>query len=254
MTPAPSIRALGLLRGTRPNGPVLSLGKPERAEDRFRRATRECLLALAAADAMLEDGGESRDVIAGERTALLYVTAAAYGPSNREFITRSRGGGTHFAYTAPAVVPAEVAIEFGVTGPYTIFLGGAPATLRAIRHAALLLDEEACDRALLVAVEVFDECADLYTRGRRLLGRPLVEAAGCLWLERGTGELVFESSRAAGHGRRRAAGELMSCGPLAELDAWRRRPNGEPLELEGSWRGEAARLTWSAAPARPSAA
>jgi hypothetical protein len=65
---------------------------------------------------MLEDGKASREAIAGERTALLYVTAAAYGASNRAFIER-RGGVVHFAYTAPAVL-AEVAIEFGVVGPY----------------------------------------------------------------------------------------------------------------------------------------
>ncbi len=246
MTPAPSIRALGLLTGTGGQGSVLSLQRPERDGERFRRATRECLLALAAVDAMLEDGTEAREAVAGDRTALLYVTAAAYGPSNRDFIMR-RGGGMHFAYTAPVVVPAEVAIEFGVTGPYATFLGGGPATLRAIRHAAVLLDRAVCDRALVLAVEVFEECADLYARGRRLLGRPLVEAAGCLWLERGAGDLVFEARR---DGRRVARGpstpgrELMSCGPLAELDAWRRRPSIGALELSGSWRGEVARLVW----------
>jgi 3-oxoacyl-(acyl-carrier-protein) synthase len=248
MTPAPSIRALGLLTGAASSGPVGSLGRPERAGERFRRATRECLLALAAVDAMLEDGGEAREAIAGDRTALLYVTAAAYGASNREFITRG-GGGTHFAYTAPVVVPAEVAIEFGVTGPYAIFVGGAPATLRAIRHAAALLDDAVCDRALVLAVEIFDECADLFARGGRLLGRPLVEAAGCLWLERGAGDLVFESRREARAGSG-SGPELLSCAPLAELDASRRRPAAEPLALSGRWRGETARLIWPRRPAR----
>jgi hypothetical protein len=244
VTPAPSICALGLLTGAVAAGPVASLGRPAREGERFRRATRECLLALAAVDAMLEDGSKAREAVAGSRTALLYVTAAAYGPSNRDFITRRGGGGMHFAYTAPAVVPAEVAIEFGVTGPYAIFLGGAPATLRAIRHAAVLLDETACDRALVLAVEVFEECADLYERSRRLLGQPLVEAAGCLWLERGAGDLVFEARRDGRRSGRSASGsELMSCGPLAALEAWRRSPAG-PLELRGSWRGETARLVW----------
>src|SRR5260370_229110 len=115
---APAIRALGLLsgegRGPGP-APIWTLPRPERAGDRFRRATRECLLALAPAHATLPDRNAPREEIAGGRSALLYVTAAAYGASNREFIER-RGGVTHFAYTAPAVVPAEVAIEFGVTG------------------------------------------------------------------------------------------------------------------------------------------
>ena len=133
----------------------------------------------------------------GERTALLYVTAAAYGASNRAFIER-RGGVMHFAYTAPAVVPAEVAIEFGVAGPYGILIGGAPATLRAIEQAARLLEAGTCDRALVLAVEIFEECADLYARHRRSYRWPLVETAACLWLERGAGALSFESARAAG--------------------------------------------------------
>ena len=225
--------------------PILALPRPERPGDRFRRATRECLLALAAVDAMLEDGKVSREAIAGERTALLYVTAAAYGASNREFIER-RGGVMHFAYTAPAVVPAEVAIEFGVTGPYGILIGGAPATLRAIEQAARLLEAGTCDRVLLLAVEIFEECADLYVRHRRFYRWPLVETAACLWLERGAGALSFESAR----GGRRAAGaagggERFAAGPLADLRDWRARVAAGPVELSGRWRGEHARLHWS---------
>jgi hypothetical protein len=224
---------------------ILTLPRPERPGDRFRRATRECLLALAAVDAMLEDGKASREAIAGERTALLYVTAAAYGASNRAFIER-RGGVMHFAYTAPAVVPAEVAIEFGVAGPYGILIGGAPATLRAIEQAARLLDAGTCDRALVLAVEIFEECADLYARHRRSYRWPLVETAACLWLERGGGELSLESARG---GRRAAgaagAGERFAAGPLADLRDWRARATPGPVELWGRWRGEQARLHWS---------
>jgi acyl carrier protein len=151
---------------------ILVLPRPDRPGDRFRRATRECLLALAAVDAMLEDGSAPREAIAGERTGLLYVTAAAYGASNRAFIER-QGGVMHFAYTAPAVVPAEVAIEFGVAGPYGILIGGAPATLRAIEQAARLLEAGTCDRVLVLAVEIFEECADLYARHRRSYRWPL---------------------------------------------------------------------------------
>jgi hypothetical protein len=266
---APALRALGFLcasaqradasrEGTRaavPGSPVLSLGRPAPRDDRLRRATRECRLAVAAAEAMLEDGKAGREAIAGDRTALLYATAAGYAASNREFI--EGGGSIHFAYTAPAVVPAEVAIEFGVTGPYAIFLGGPTATLRAIWQAAILLDSGACDRALVLAVEIFTECADLYARAPRLTGRPLVEASGCLWLEPGRGRLVLESRRA---GRRRAralrgdAGEMFSCEPVAALDRWRRGGASEPLELVGVWRGEEARLAWSEAAACADAA
>jgi len=275
---APAIRALGVLSGaesaTRATSParsadrgsagaisgppqmkslkketvdprILTLARPDRPGDRFRRATRECLLALAAVDAMLEDGKTSREAIAGERTALLYVTAAAYGASNREFIER-RGGVMHFAYTAPAVVPAEVAIEFGVVGAYGILIGGAPATLRAVEQAARLLEAGTCDRALVLVVEIFEECADLYARHRRFYRWPLVETAACLWLERGAGVLAFESARGGRRGRGAAReGERFAAGPLADLRDWRARGSPGPLELSGQWRGEYARLHWS---------
>jgi len=252
---APAMRALGILSGaetasapaptTPPPRPVHSLGRPPWPDDRRRRATRECRLALASVEAMLADGGEGAPAIAGERTALLYTTAAAYAASNRGFI-EGKGGSIHFAYTAPAVVPAEVAIEFGVKGPYAIFIGGPPATLRAIWHAAILLESGACDRALVLAVEIFDECADLYARARRLVREPLVETAACLWLEPGAGEMAFRSSR----GRRPRAddhgipGERLGCEPMVALDRWRRDASSGALELSGWWRGEEARLVW----------
>ncbi|HET9856178.1 MAG TPA: beta-ketoacyl synthase N-terminal-like domain-containing protein [Methylomirabilota bacterium] len=224
---------------------ILVLPRPDRPGDRFRRATRECLLALAAVDAMLEDGSAPREAIAGERTGLLYVTAAAYGASNRAFIER-QGGVMHFAYTAPAVVPAEVAIEFGVAGPYGILIGGAPATLRAIKQAARLLEAGTCDRVLVLAVEIFEECADLYARHRRSYRWPLVETAACLWLERGAGTISFESAR---DGRRAVGaagpGERFAAGPLADLRDWRARGTAGSVELSGRWRGEQARLHWS---------
>jgi hypothetical protein len=173
------------------------------------------------------------------------VTAAAYGASNRAFIER-RGGVMHFAYTAPAVVSAEVAIEFGITGPYGILIGGAPATLRAIEQSARLLEAGRCDRALVLVVEIFEECADLYARHRRFDHRPLVETAACLWLERGVGDLRFESARGAGAaGDPPGGGERFAAGPLADLREWRDGARTEPLELSGAWRGEHARLRWS---------
>jgi hypothetical protein len=244
---APEVRGLGLLTGGPTPGEeasVLTLDRPDRPGDRFRRATRECLLALAAVDAMLEDGKAAREAIAGERTALLYVTAAAYGASNRQFIER-RGGVVHFAYTAPAVVPAEVAIEFGVTGPYGILIGGAPATLRAIEQAARLLETGTCDRALVLVVEIFEECADLYTTRRRYHGWPLVETAGCLWLEPGAGDLSFQSSRVVHGSSRAGGGERFAAAPVAQLGEWLGRSANGPLELSGRWRGEEARLRWS---------
>ncbi|HYB43142.1 MAG TPA: beta-ketoacyl synthase N-terminal-like domain-containing protein [Candidatus Methylomirabilis sp.] len=250
----PAVRGLGILLAEATTDgeaqPVWSLGRPAPRDERQRRASRECLLGLAAVEAMLDDEGAPREAIAGERTALVYATAGGYAASNRSFIEGS-GRSIHFAYTAPAVVPAEVAIQFGITGPYAIFLGGPPATLRAIWHASILLDSGSCDRALVLAVETFEECADLYARGHRLAKRPLVEAAGCLWLEPGRGDLVFESRGASrrrpGHARARGA-ETFGCEPLVALDQWRRAPAPGPLVLTGVWRGEEARLVWSEAP------
>ena len=251
MIQAPAGRALGLLTASGQPAAcsgdvadVRSLGRPATRDDRHRRSTRECLLAVQAVEAMLADGHAERAAITGERTALLYATAAAYAASNRSFI--EGGGGIHFAYTAPAVVPSEVAIEFGVTGPYAIFLGGPPATLRAIWQAAMWLDAGACDRALVLAVELFEECADLYRRARRLTAHPLVESAGCLWLAPGQGHLEFESRRHAARSASRsgAAQELLGCAPLADLERWRKDGGSLPLALSGAWRGELAHLTW----------
>jgi hypothetical protein len=189
---------------------------------------------------MLADAGETPPAIAGERTALLFATAAAYAASNRSFI--EGGGSIHFAYTAPAVVPAEVAIEFGVAGPYAVFIGGPPATLRAIWQAAILLEAGACDRALVMAVEIFDECADLYARARRLATGALVEAAACAWLEPGDGCLSFESGRGRGVGREDE--QFFACAPLIALARRRRDGATGSFELSAAWRGERARIAW----------
>jgi hypothetical protein len=226
---------------------VVSMGRPRLDFERFRRATRDCLWGVAAVDAMLEDGDARREAIAGDRTALIYVTAAAYAASNRAFIERTSA--VYFPYTAPAAAPAEVAIEYGLTGPLAIFIGGAVTTLQAIWHGAALLGAGACDRALVLAVEIFEECADLYARVGRPAAEPLVEAAGCVWLERGQGELALEEG--AGESGpaevRRRAGQTFACEPLAALGLVRRGSRGPaPLAVDAEWCGARARLTWGA--------
>src|SRR5207247_999378 len=139
--------------------------EPDPACERFRRATRECLLGVAAVEAALGESGLSRAAGAGPRTALVYVTAAAYAASNKAFI---EGAGTtlHFPYTAPSAVPAEVAIEYGLTGGYVMLVGGAAAAADARWQAGTLLAAGRADTAPVLAVETFDECADLWARGR----------------------------------------------------------------------------------------
>jgi 3-oxoacyl-(acyl-carrier-protein) synthase len=261
---APAIRAVGLLSGwgrgaaavpadaarAAAGRAVLPLERPAVTHERFRRSRRECLLGVAAVGALLEDAGVEADAIEGERTALLFASAAAYAASNREFIG-ARVGGVYFPYTPAAAVPAEAAIEFGLTGPYEILIGGPTATMRAVARAAALLESGACDRALVLAVEIFEECADLFARARGRLARPLVEAAGCLLLEPGEGTLSFDQRRGGRRetgGARQRLGEMLACEPVAALALARDNDGGGPLRLQGAWRGETARLAWSQSP------
>jgi hypothetical protein len=201
---------------------------------------------------MISEAGLVRADLSGNRTALLYATASAYAASNRAFVEGTGATTLYFPYTAPSVVPAEVAIEYGIRGPYVIFLGGAPAALSALWYAAVLLASRACDRALVLAVETFEECADLYARGRWLVGRPLVEAAACALLERGAGRLSYAEGRA----RRattdcsavaRRLGEALACTPLVELGMARMTtPEPFTLTLAGAWLGRRAVLSWNA--------
>lgn len=201
---------------------VVAASVPRPEGERFRRTTRECLLGVAAVGALLEDGGLAPADVRGRGTALVYVTAAAYGASNRLFIDAAAapGGAIHFPYTAPSAVPAEVTIEFGLTGPYVILLGGRETTLEALRSAERLLVRGSCARALVLAVETFEECADLWARGRWTCGRPLTEAAACVLLEpAGAGRPGPEPRCAAGLEAlaRRRVGETLACGPLIAL-------------------------------------
>jgi hypothetical protein len=196
----------------------------------------------------LEEARLSRAVLAGAGTALLYATASAYGSSNRAFIEGTGVSTLHFPYTAPSAVPAEVAIEFGITGAYLIFLGGAPATLSALWYAATLFASSECDRALVLAVETFEECADLYRQGRWLTAGPLVETAACALLEPGDGEVSYSEHRPPHEARRDSAvrerfGEAFSCLPLVELGL--ASAEGRDLSLTGTWRGSQATLQWA---------
>lgn len=244
---APAIRALGLVRppaGARDgDGTVISLGPRRRAGDRYRRTRRECLLGIEAVEAALADAGADRAALAGDRTGLVYVTTTAYAASNRGFIDGA-GGGIHFPYTAPAAVPVEAAIDFGLTGPYGILVGGPPATLWGIWQAALWLEEGAADRVLVLGVETFEECADLHRRARRLVGRPVIETAACLWLVPGEGELAVAWDAAPA---RRPAAPHLGCQPLVTLAAWRAAAAERDVALEGAWRGKRARLEWTRA-------
>jgi hypothetical protein len=289
---------------------VIPLARPALAGDRFRRATRECLLGVAAVDALLRESGVGRDIIRGCSTAFFYVTAAAYGSSNQAFIVagamrqaraeggltekpagsivagamrqaraeggltekpagsivaeamrqaRTEGGltekrpgsvmsgGTYFPYTAPSTMAGEVAIEFGLTGPYGILIGGATATIDALWQATRLIADGRCERALVLAVETFEDCADLYSRGRWLVKRPLVEAAACALLVPGARRVRYDAPRtpsALETLTRARAGETFACGPLIALALARDAGAADSITLTGEWRGRRAGLYW----------
>jgi hypothetical protein len=226
---------------------VIAIPRPDVTGDRFRRATRECLLAVGAVAAMLREAALGADDIAGARTGLVYVTAAAYGASNRNFI-EGAGGTLHFPYTAPSVVPAEVAIEYSLRGPYVIVIGGGSATLDALWQADRLLARGACERALVLAVETFAECADLYARARWVARAPLTEAAACALLlpdgRRAARADASEPSPLEALATRRA-GTTLACGPLIAAALARAGGSARPV-LTGQWRGRRGRVAFPA--------
>src|SRR5262245_50026341 len=165
---------------------ILPIDTPILTSERLRRATRECLLGLAAVEAALEHGHLAYEEVAGPGTALIFASASAYAAANWTFVAGGTETALHFPYTAPSAVPGEVAIQFGITGPYLTLLSGANAGIEALWQAVTLLTTAQCDRAIVLGVETFQECAELYAAGRWLLGTPLTEVASCLILERHT--------------------------------------------------------------------
>lgn len=226
---------------------VVPLQATAPAGERFRRATRECVLGVAAVEAMLRAAGLDRGAIAGPRTALVYVTAGAYGAANRAFIeAASAGSALHFPYTAPSAVLAEVAIEFHLTGPYVILIGGSTATVDALWQASTIVARGTADRAVVLAVETFEECADLYARARWLVGRPLVEAAACALLVAGDDGPV--DATPGDHDDlaavvRRRSGETLACAPLIGLAL--AREAGRPATATGAWRDRRVSIGWA---------
>lgn len=207
--PAPRLRGVGVLTGWGEGLAVLGAARPQAAAglvavptpalvgERFRRATRECLLAVAAVRAAAADGGLDPAALAGPRTGVLYVSATAYAAANRAFLEDEGSTTLHFPYTAPSAVPGEVTIEFGIRGPYVNLMGGGPAALQGLWAAARWLADGVADRVLVLAVEAVHEVRDLFARARHLSGRPLIEGAACLLLEPGRGDPLAWASAAA---------------------------------------------------------
>lgn len=222
---------------------VIPLARPSLDGERFRRATRECLLGVTAVHAMLEDAGLGREAIRGAGTALVFVTAAGYGASNVEWLA-GQAGTLHFPYTAPSVLPGEAAIEFGVTGPYVILIGGPAATVDALWQAARLVANGQCDRALVLAVETFRECATLWRRARWTLPGPLVESAACALIGPGDAPATYRARAEAvplASTVETRAGRTLACAPLVGL-ALARAAASRAAVVSGTWRGRTAAI------------
>lgn len=231
----------------------LALPRPRLNGERFRRATRECLLGVAAVEAMLQDAGLERESIRGNGTALVFVTAAAYGASNVEWLA-GNGGTLHFPYTAPSVLPGEVAIEYGVRGPYVILIGGPTATVDGLWQAGRLVMDGQCERALVLAVETFEECEALWERARWTLPGPRVEAAASALLGPGEAAPAFHAVTAtsrSGAAVQARAGCTLACEPLLALALARAAGHGVAT-VGGTWRGRSAAIELAVArqPAR----
>jgi hypothetical protein len=198
----------------------------------------------------LTDAGLDRGAIRGPRTALIFVTAAAYGASNLAFVAAERpgpgvaGATLHFPYTAPSAVPAEVTIEFGLTGAYVILVGGATATVDGLWQAGEHVASGRCERALVIAVETFAECETLWRRARRSLPGPLVETAACALLTPGDVSLTYRADGARSALQDRAdvrAGQTLAAGALVQL-ALARAAGGGRTRVGGSWWGRTAEV------------
>jgi len=234
---APRIRGVGVVTGWGPGvepdaaavpddrAGIVPAPTPVLDGDRFRRATRECLLAVAAARAAVADAGLAPEAVAGSGTGILFVSATGYAPANRAFLEDEGSTTLHFPYTSPSAVPGEVTIELGIRGPYLNLMGGGPATLHALWSAARWLADGTAARVLVLAVEVVQELRDLFARAGRVWAGPLVEGAACLLLEPGRGAPL----------RWRAAG----------LDVDGRSAGAVGSTLEGVLAAERPRLVWS---------
>lgn len=217
---------------------ILPIATPQITSERLRRATRACLLGVAAVTAALEQSQLAPQDIAGPRTGLLFASASAYAAANWTFLSGDAANALHFPYTAPSAVPGEVSIQFGITGPYLTLLSGANAGIEALWQASLLLETAQCERVLVLGVETFQECAALYSAGRWLLGTPLTEVAVCLILERHPSlvEVRYRAARGAHSLPQLMQGEqLRSVGEVAICTPTVRDGQQAAAQLQAQW-------------------
>src|SRR2546427_825331 len=246
---AESVRQAGAEGGPsekRPGSVAAESMRQARAEGGLSEKRPGSVVAESVRQARTE-GGPS------EKQSGSVVAESVRQASSEGGLTEKRAGsvvssGTlHFPYTAPSAMAGEVAIEFGLTGPYGILIGGAAATIDALWQATRLLAGGRCERALVLAVETFEECAALYARGRWLVRRPLVEAAACALLVPGALHARYDAPRAPSALEslvRVPAGETLAGAPLIALALARDGGGPASIAITGEWRGRRAGIQW----------
>ena len=203
--------------------------RPALDGERFRRATRECLLGRRRGRARccaMPASPARRSGAAAPRwcTSRRRPTAPPTGTSSRSTGAASAAGPCTSRTRRRARVPAEVAIEFGLTGPYVILIGGAAATVDALWQA-----EPAPGRRRVRAGAGAGGRDVRGVRGSLAPGalarrrRPLVEAAACALLVPGEPALT-RTDAAPRPSRARARGapdagrrDAARCAPLIAL-------------------------------------
>jgi len=188
---------------------VIAAARPPLSGERFRRATRECLLGVAAVEALLREAnierrgdprlrdgaglrdggrirrGESRVYCRGRREEGCWSGGREheYSVGWPEKGTRRRRCFKHLAFPVYGTVggAAEVAIEFGLNRPVCDPARGAAATIDGLWQATLQVGRGRCRRALVLASRP-SRSARALARGRWLLRPPLVESAACALL------------------------------------------------------------------------
>ena len=111
---APRIVGLGLVTGwgegpaalrqasDAPPAALVAVPTPSLPGDRFRRATRECLLGAEVMKTALAEAGQVAPGVADERIGIVYASASGYAAANRAFLEDESSTTLHFPYTAPS--------------------------------------------------------------------------------------------------------------------------------------------------------
>ena len=200
----PGLPDVSSLPGERGRG-LVTAPTPVLEGDRFRRATRECLFAVAAAKAAVADAGLAEADLAGPRTGILYVSATGYAAANRAFLEDETSTTLHFRTLRPA--RCRAGDDRAGFAAYVNLMGGAPRPAGAL-WAARWLTKAAptgCWCSPSGVPEVW-----IYFAGPTALRQTAHRGAACLLLEAGEGDTLRWAAAMAGpSGARRTVATVL---------------------------------------------